>query len=158
MMPAIRSRIPGASFWIVGAQPSARVQNLASIPRVTSPGRSPISGRGSGAPAVYASPLRFGLDRKEQDSGGDGFGRADRCNVAKPLRTPVDRRAAAALIADDDAEFTEAVVRLLSSPELCDRYHARLGEKRKRSLLLGFDPSAFEGLYREVLTQRQVAA
>lgn len=46
LMPAIRSRIPDASFWIVGADPSVRVQNLGALPEFTSPARSPISGRG----------------------------------------------------------------------------------------------------------------
>ena len=48
LMPAIGNRIPGASFWIVGTQPSARVQNLAGLPNIHVTGRSPISGHGSG--------------------------------------------------------------------------------------------------------------
>ena len=92
IMPAVRSRIPDASFWIVGAEPSARVQNLASIPGVHVTGTVADIRPWIWSAAVYASPLTIRTRREEQDSRGDGERRADRCDLAKSIRHAIDRR------------------------------------------------------------------
>ena len=93
IMPAIRSRIPGASFWIVGAEPSARVQSLASNCRNS----RHRDGRRYPAMDLERGRLRQSVEirtrREEQNSGSDGFRRANRCNVEKPVGHAIDRRA-----------------------------------------------------------------
>ena len=65
-MPSIRSRIPDASFWIVGADPSLRVRNLANTPGVHVTGTVDDIRPWIWSAAVYASPLRFGLGVKNK--------------------------------------------------------------------------------------------
>jgi glycosyltransferase involved in cell wall biosynthesis len=157
ILPAIRARVPDASFWIVGAEPSARVQNLASIAGVHVTGTVKDIRPWIWSAAVYASPLRFGLGVKnkilEAMASGAPIVATSRSLSGTPL---IDGRHV--LIADDDARFAEAVVRLLSDPELCkllSRETRRLAESE-----YSWDSitSAFEGLYREILSRRDVAA
>ena len=117
IMPAIRSRIPDASFWIVGADPSARVQNLSSIAGVHVTGTVADIRPWIWSAAVYASPLRFGLGVKnkilEAMACGAPIVATSRSLSGTPL---IDGRHA--MIADDDAKFIESVVRLLSDAAL----------------------------------------
>ena len=157
MMSEIRSRVPDASFWIVGAQPSARVQNLASIPGVHVTGTVPDIRPWIWSAAVYASPLRFGLGVKnkilEAMASGAPIVATSRSLSGTPLIDGCD-----ALVADDDTKFTEAVVRLLSEPELRESLSREARRKAEAEYSWDSITSAFEELYREVLTQRQAAA
>src|SRR5208282_2694024 len=113
IMPAIRSRIPDASFWIVGAEPSARVQNLARIAGIHVTGTVADIRPWIWSAAVYASPLRFGLGVKnkilEAMASGAPIVATSRSLSGTPL---IDGQHA--LIADDDAKFADSVTRLLS--------------------------------------------
>jgi glycosyltransferase involved in cell wall biosynthesis len=62
------------------------------------------------------------------------------------------------LIADDDAKFAEAVVRLLSDPELCKSLSRETRRLAEAEYSWDSITSAFEALYREILTRRDVAA
>lgn len=157
IMPAVRSRIPDASFWIVGAEPSARVRNLASIPGVHVTGTVEDIRPRIWSAAVYASPLRFGLGVKnkilEAMASGAPIVATPRSLSGTPL---IDGQHA--MIADDDLSFGDAVVRLLSDSALRQslaREARRLAEKE-----YSWDSitSAFEELYREILARRVVAA
>ncbi len=157
IMPAIRSRIPGASFWIVGAQPSAPVQELASIPGIHVTGTVADIRPWIWSAAVYASPLRFGLGIKnkilEAMASGAPIVATSRSLSGTPL---IDGRHA--LIADDDAKFAESVVRLLSEPELCESLSREARRKVEAEYSWESITAAFEGLYRDILAQRAVAA
>lgn len=157
IMPAIRSRIPDASFWIVGAQPSARVQNLASIPGIHVTGTVADIRPWIWSAAVYASPLRFGLGIKnkilEAMAAGAPIVATSRSLSGTPL---IDGRHA--MIADDDAKFADSVTRLLSDSELRNSLSREARRKVEAEYSWDSIASAFEGLYREVLARREGAA
>src|SRR5208282_2591073 len=107
--------------------------------------------------AVYASPLRFGLGVKnkilEAMASGAPIVASSRSLSGTPL---IDRRHA--LIADDDAKFADSVVRLLSDPELRNSLSREARRKVETEYSWDSIVSAFEGLYREILTQARRAA
>ena len=155
MMPSISSRIPGASFWIVGADPSPRVRNLSSVPGVHVTGtvadiRSWIS-----SPSVYASPLRFGLGVKnkilEAMASGAPIVATSRSLSGTPL---IDGRHA--MIADEDTKFIESVVRLLSEPELRESLSREARRKVEAENSWNSVAMQYEGVYRDVLAQRSL--
>ena len=153
IMPAIRSRIPDASCWIVGAEPSARVQSLASIAGIHVTGTVADIRPWIWSAAVYASPLRFGLGVKnkilEAMASGAPIVATSRSLSGTPL---IDGQHA--LIADDDAKFAESVVRLLSDPELRNSLSREARRKAEAEYSWDSIASAFEGLYREILARR----
>jgi glycosyltransferase involved in cell wall biosynthesis len=157
IMPAVRARVPDASFWIVGAEPSARVQNLASEAGVHVTGTVEDIRPWIWSAAVYASPLRFGLGVKnkilEAMASGAPIVATSRSLSGTPL---IEGRHV--LIADDDAKFAEAVVRLLSDPELCKSLSRETRRLAEAEYSWDSITSAFEALYREILTRRDVAA
>jgi glycosyltransferase involved in cell wall biosynthesis len=157
IMPAIRSRIPGASFWIVGAEPSARVQNLASIPGIHVTGTVADIRPWIWSAAVYASPLRFGLGIKnkilEAMASGAPIVATSRSLSGTPL---IDGRHA--MVADDDAKFADSVTRLLSDSELRNSLSREARRKVEAEYSWDSIAPAFEGLYREILARREGAA
>ena len=157
IMPAVRSRIPEASFWIVGASPSARVQSLTSIPGVHVTGTVEDIRPWIWSAAVYASPLRFGLGVKnkilEAMASGAPIVATSRSLSGTPL---IDGRHA--IVADDDTKFAESAIRLLSDPELRDSLSREARRKAEAEYSWAAITSAFEGMYREILARRDVAA
>ncbi|HWJ41380.1 MAG TPA: glycosyltransferase [Candidatus Limnocylindrales bacterium] len=153
VMPAIRSRVPSASFWIVGADPSARVQALANIAGVHVTGTVADIRPWIWSAAVYASPLRFGLGVKnkilEAMASGAPIVATSRSLSGTPL---IDGQHV--LIADDDAKFAESVVRLLSEDALCESLSREARRKAEAEYSWPSITSAFEGLYREALARR----
>jgi len=157
VMPAVRSRIPDATFWIVGADPSPRVRNLANIAGVNVTGTVADIRPWIWSAAVYASPLRFGLGVKNKILEAMACGAAIVATTRSLSGTPlVDGRDA--MVADDDTKFADAVVRVLSDSEL--RNSLAREARRKAEVEYSWDSisARFEGLYREVVTRRQAAA
>ena len=150
LMPAIRSRVPGATFWIVGAQPSPRVQNLSSVAGVHVTGTVEDIRPWISSAAVYASPLRFGLGVKnkilEAMATGAPMVATSRSLSGTPL---VDGRHA--MIADDDAKFSDAVVQLLADRALCDSLSREARRKVEAENSWSAVASRYEGEYREAL-------
>ncbi len=157
IMPAVRSRVPDASFWIVGADPSARVRNLASIPGIHVTGTVADIRPWIWSAAVYASPLRFGLGVKnkilEAMASGAPIVATSRSLSGTPLIDGQD-----VLIANDDVKFAESVVRVLSDPELQNSLSREARQTAEARYSWDSITSAFEGLYREILARRAVAA
>jgi len=153
LMPAIRNRVPGASFWIVGAEPSARVQSLASISGVHVTGTVADIRPWIWSAAVYASPLRFGLGVKnkilEAMACGAPIAASSRSLSGTPL---IDGRHA--LIADDDAKFGDSVARLLADPALRESLVGEARAKVEAEYSWQSIATAYEGVYREALAQR----
>jgi polysaccharide biosynthesis protein PslH len=153
LMPAIQSRIPGTSFWIVGAQPSARIENLSSISGVHVTGTVADIRPWIWSAAVYASPLRFGLGVKnkilEAMASGAPIVATSRSLSGTPL---IDGRHA--MIADDDAKFTAAVVRLLSEPALRESLSREARRKVETENSWQSVAVKYEEVYREVLADR----
>jgi polysaccharide biosynthesis protein PslH len=152
ILPAIRSRVPGASFWIVGAEPSARVQNLASISGIHVTGTVADIRPWIWSAAVYASPLRFGLGVKnkilEAMASGAPIVATSRSLSGTPL---IDGRDV--LIANDDVKFAESVVRLLSDPELRNSLSCEARRKAEAEYSWPAIAAQFEACYREVVSQ-----
>jgi glycosyltransferase involved in cell wall biosynthesis len=115
IFPIVRERIPGASFWIVGAQPSARVQVLGNEPGVHVTGTVPDLRPWFWSAAVYVSPLRFGMGVKnkilEAMASGPPIVATQRSLSGTPL---IHRRHA--MIAHDANQFSEGVIELLNDP------------------------------------------
>jgi glycosyltransferase involved in cell wall biosynthesis len=66
MLPRIQARVPGATFWVVGADPSPRVRGLAALPGVSVTGGVPDIRPYVWSAAAYVSPLRFGAGVKNK--------------------------------------------------------------------------------------------
>jgi glycosyltransferase involved in cell wall biosynthesis len=157
IMPGIQARVPDASFWIVGAEPSARVQKLAGIAGVHVTGTVADIRPWIWSATVYASPLRFGLGVKNKILEAMASGAAIVATPRSLSGTPlIDGRDV--LIADGDAKFAEAVVRLLSDSELRNSLACEALRKAESEYSWDSITSAFEELYREILTRREVAA
>ena len=155
IMPAIRNRIPDASFWIVGAEPSARVRALASIPGIHVTGTVADIRPWFRSAAVYASPLRFGLGVKNKILEAMALGAPIVATSRSLTGTPlIDGRHA--MVADDDAKFAESVVQLLSDPELRNSLSREARRKVEAEYSWRRIASVFEDLYREILAQREL--
>jgi len=150
IMPAIRSRVPDASFWIVGADPSPRVQNLASMPGIHVTGTVADIRPWIWSAAVYASPLRFGLGVKnkilEAMASGAPIVATSRSLSGTPL---IDGRHA--MIADDDAKFAESIVRLLEEPALRESLSREARRKVESENSWQSVSIQYEDVYREAL-------
>ena len=157
VMPAVRSRIPDATFWIVGADPSPRVRNLANIAGVNVTGTVADIRPWIWSAAVYASPLRFGLGVKNKILEAMACGAAIVATTRSLSGTPlVDGRDA--MVADDDTKFADAVVRVLSDSELRNSLAREARRKAEVEYSWGSISVRFEDLYREIVTRRQAAA
>ncbi len=156
VMPAIQNRIPGASFWIVGAEPSARVRSLATIPGIHVTGTVADIRPWFWSAAAYVSPLRFGLGVKNKILEAMALGAPIVATSQSLTGTPlIDGRHA--MIADDDTKFAESVIRLLDEPELGNS----LSREARRLVEAEYSwhsiASAFEELYGEILKRRDAA-
>ena len=157
VMPAVRSRIPDATFWIVGADPSPRVRNLANIAGVNVTGTVADIRPWIWSAAVYASPLRFGLGVKNKILEAMACGAAIVATTRSLSGTPlVDGRDA--MVADDDTKFADAVVRVLSDSELRNSLAREARRKAEVEYSWGSISVRFEELYREIVTRRRAAA
>jgi glycosyltransferase involved in cell wall biosynthesis len=154
LMPAIRDHISGASFWIVGAQPSPRVQNLANLPGVHVTGTVADIRPWIWSASVYASPLRFGLGVKnkilEAMACGAPIVATSRSLSGTPL---IDGQHA--LIADDDTKFAESVSRLLGDSALRDALGREARTKVETEYSWNSIASGYEAVYRDALARRR---
>lgn len=157
ILPAIRSRIPNASFWIVGADPSPRVQKLANVTGVHVTGTVADIRPWIWSAAVYASPLRFGLGVKNKILEAMASGAAIVATRRSLSGTPMIH-GRDAMIAEDDAEFAEAVIELLSNSEVRDSIAHEARRKAEKEYSWGWITARLEDLYREIMTRRQAAA
>jgi glycosyltransferase involved in cell wall biosynthesis len=157
IMPAIRDRIPAASFWIVGADPSPRVRSLASIAGVHVTGTVDDIRPWIWSAAVYASPLRFGLGVKNKILEAMASGAAIVATTPSLSGTQMIN-SRDAMIADSDADFAEAVVRVLSDSGLRDSLSREARRKAETEYSWDSIATKFEELYREIITRRNAAA
>jgi polysaccharide biosynthesis protein PslH len=157
MLPSIRTRLPDASFWIVGADPSARVRSLASLPGVHVTGTVADIRPWIWSAAVYVSPLRYGLGVKNKILEAMASGAAMVATTRSLSGTPlIDGRDA--MVADDDAKFGDAVVRLLSHSELRNSLAGEARRKAEAEYSWGSITAKFEELYREIVKRHRAAA
>ncbi|HUO04945.1 MAG TPA: glycosyltransferase family 4 protein [Candidatus Binataceae bacterium] len=150
VFPKIRARVPDASFWIVGADPSARLRLLERTPGVHVTGTVPDLCPWLWSAAAYVSPIRFGRGVKikilEAMAAGAPIVATSRSLSGTELIDGVD-----ALIADDDSAFADAVVRLLGDPALRTAISREARKKVEREFSWPSIAAQFEGLYTEML-------
>jgi glycosyltransferase involved in cell wall biosynthesis len=116
--PQIRRQRPEASFWIVGACPSRRVEALAGMAGVKVTGTVPDIREFIWSAWVYVSPLRFGAGIKNKILEAMALGAPI---VATPpsLTGTLLKDGQEVLVARHPAEIAEAVLRLLGDEGLC---------------------------------------
>jgi glycosyltransferase involved in cell wall biosynthesis len=150
ILPAIRSRVPDASFWIVGADPSARVRHLSSIAGVHVTGTVADIRPWIWSASVYASPLRFGLGVKnkilEAMACGAPIVATSRSLSGTPLIDGLH-----AMIADGDAKSIESVVTLLSDAALRESLSREARRKVEAENSWASVAVQYEGVYRDAM-------
>src|SRR5579862_2766433 len=150
ILPSIKRRIPDASFWIVGADPSPRVRKMASTSGVHVTGTVDDIRPWIWSAAVYASPLRFGLGVKnkilEAMACGAPIVATSRSLSGTPL---IDGRHA--MIADDDTKFIESIVRLLAEPALRESLSREARRKVEAENSWASVATQYESVYRDAL-------
>lgn len=157
IMPTVRSRIRDASFWIVGANPTPRVQQLSRVPGVHVTGTVDDIRPWIWSAAVYASPLRFGLGVKNKILEAMASGAAVVATTRSLSGTPMVQ-GRDAMIADDAPKFADAVITLLSNPEMRDSIAREARRKAEKEYSWNSITGRLEDLYRDIRAQRQAAA
>jgi glycosyltransferase involved in cell wall biosynthesis len=146
ILPSVRACATGTSFWIVGADPSARVRALAELPGVHLTGTVEDMRPWIQSAAVYVSPLRFGMGVKnkilEAMASGAPIVATSRSLSGTPL---VHGRHA--MIADDDVAISDAVLRLLGDEALRRSLSAAAREKVEREHSWETVAGRYERLY-----------
>ncbi|MGH7812733.1 MAG: glycosyltransferase [Candidatus Binataceae bacterium] len=155
VFPKILKRVPGASFWIAGAEPSERVRLLARMSGVHVTGAVPDLRPWLRSASVFVSPMRFGGGVKikvlEAMASGAPIVSTSKSLSATPL---IDGKEA--LIADHADAMADAVAQLLLDPE---RGRALSIEARKKvESEYGWPQIAarFERLYGEVIAEHSL--
>jgi glycosyltransferase involved in cell wall biosynthesis len=154
LMPAIGKRIPGASFWIVGAQPSPRVRKLAGLPGVHVTGTVDDIRPWISSAAVYASPLRFGLGVKNKILEAMASGAPIVTTLQSLSGTPLSA-GRHAMIAEGDAQFVDAVVKLLEDPALCKSLSLEARRKVESENSWSSVATQYEDAYRAAMADRE---
>jgi glycosyltransferase involved in cell wall biosynthesis len=157
IFPLVRREVPGATFRMVGAAPSASVRALTSRPGVALSADLPDLREPLSTSHVYVCAIRH------------GGGVKNKILEALALRLPVvcypeaiagiDCRAGThLLVADSRVQFARHVVALLKDPSLC----ARLGDAGRRLMEQSYSWEArardYERLYAEIREERRSRA
>ncbi len=115
ILPAVRRRVPGAHFVIVGSKPTASVQALAALPGVTVTGFVDDVRADLSAAAVCVAPLRIARGVQNKVLEAMAMARPVVCTTAAATGIAVtpgrDLR-----VADEPAAFADAVCALLEDP------------------------------------------
>ncbi len=131
VMPRLRARRPAPRFWIVGANPSAAVKELAEVPGVHVTGRVPEVQPYIAHASVCVSPLRMarGIQNKVLEAMAMG-----RPVVASPQAFEGVRAEPGThlLVADGAEQTARAVAAIL------DGRHPKLGEAARRAMEDGY--------------------
>lgn len=138
VMPLLRQRRPGLRFAIVGANPSAEVQKLASLPGVSVTGRVADTRPYIAHAAVVVAPLRIarGIQNKILEAMAMGKPVVATPQAFEGVRATPGRH----LLVADGAEATAR-----SIGELLDGQHAGLGAAARQAVELAYDWSATLG-------------
>ncbi|MDZ4764403.1 MAG: glycosyltransferase [Chloroflexota bacterium] len=136
ILPRIRAGVPDAKLYIVGQKPHASLQSF-DAEQVAVTGWVEQVQPFLYAAAVYVAPLRMGSGTRLKLLEAMGAGRAIVATSAAAAGLHDDARDAMC-IADDDAAFADAVIRLLNNP--AERH--RLGDGGRNAARQHYDWSA----------------
>lgn len=115
---AVRRSVPQAEFWIVGAEPTARVRQLAGLPGVHVTGTVPDIRPWVQAASVFVSPLRFGSGVKNKILEAMALGAPIVATPPSLTGTPLEP-GRHLLLAEGSHELAQAVIRLLQDQGMC---------------------------------------
>jgi sugar transferase (PEP-CTERM/EpsH1 system associated) len=132
IMPRLRARVPGAAFWIVGAQPTKAVRALAARPGVHVTGQVPDTRPYLAHATAVVCPLRLarGIQNKVLEAMAMG-----RPVIASPGAFEGVRAVAGRdlLVADDAAAFCAAIETVLAGA------HPDLGAHARTAMAAHYD-------------------
>jgi len=117
VFPLVRQKVPEAEFWVVGADPSPKVQALGNIMGVNVTGTVPDIREWIWRASVYVSPLRFGAGVKNKILEAMALG-APIVATPKSLTGTSLIHGRHSLIAQTAPEIAEAVLKILGNDEL----------------------------------------
>ncbi|HVN63480.1 MAG TPA: glycosyltransferase [Candidatus Binataceae bacterium] len=153
VFPKIQKRAPDASFWIVGASPTERVQRVGKMRGVHVTGTVSDLRPWLRSASVYVSPIRFsgGVKIKLLEAMASG---APIVATAKSICATPLIDGEEAMIADDSDRMAEAIAALLTDPERCRQL--TLAARKKAESEYGWPQIAarFERLYSELAAER----
>ena len=120
ILPLVRARYPGVEFWIVGKDPTERVQALARARGVHVTGEVPDVRPYLENAGVFVCPLRFGAGVKNKILAALAMGKAV---VATPVSLEgLDLQGDEhLLVASEPSEFAAQVIKLIEDPEMAVR-------------------------------------
>jgi len=119
VLPLIHARVPQTRFLIVGNAPTEEIRALASS-QVSVIGYVPETSSYLQKSRVSVAPLRFGAGMKGKVGEAVAHG-IPVVTTSVGFQGMKVKHEEDVLVADSPAEFAEAVLRLLSDRELCDR-------------------------------------
>ena len=133
-MPLIRHRLREASFWIVGARPTAEVRSLARAGEVFVTGTVDDVRPYLAYAGAVVVPMRMarGIQNKALEAMAMGAATVVSTTSATALNATPGRDF---LVADDAESFARAVIELLNDP----RERARLGHAGRDAVLENYD-------------------
>ena len=131
VMPLLRARVPGAAFWIVGANPIAEVRALSGLPGVFVTGRVEDVRPYVAHASVIVCPLRIARGIQNKVLEGMAMGRAV---VASPAAYEGVRAKAGTelLVADEAENFCDTICQVL------DGAHPGLGQLARAAMERGY--------------------
>ncbi len=138
VLPMLRARVPGAAFWVVGANPTPDVQALADLPGVFVTGRVEDVRPYVAHASIIVCPLRIARGIQNKVLEGMAMGRP--VIASKPAFEGVRAQAGTELLVADGAEdFVHLVC------EVLDGKHPGLGAAARASMKRGYAWSAVLG-------------
>ncbi|MBF0324553.1 MAG: TIGR03087 family PEP-CTERM/XrtA system glycosyltransferase [Alphaproteobacteria bacterium] len=133
MLPTIRRSVPDAAFFIVGSNPTARVNRLRALPGVTVTGRVADIRPYLAHAAVCVAPMR--VARGIQNKVLEGMAMAKVVITTGPGYEGIDAVPGRdLLLADNTATFISATVKALNDPA-----GSSIGEAARRRILGSYD-------------------
>ena len=123
IFPSVKAKRPNAEFWIVGSEPSEKVESLSRIAGVHVTGQVSDVRPYVRSAALFVSPLRFGSGVKKKLPAAMAMKKPTVATTVSidGLDLTDDREL---LLADKPQDFADKVLRLLTDREMAERLGA----------------------------------
>jgi sugar transferase (PEP-CTERM/EpsH1 system associated) len=123
IFPSVKAKRPNAEFWIVGSEPSEKVESLSRIAGVHVTGQVSDVRPYVRSAALFVSPLRFGSGVKNKLLAAMAMKKPTVATTVSidGLDLTDDREL---LLADEPQDFADKVLRLLTDREMAERLGA----------------------------------
>ncbi len=148
VLPRIQKKVPDVAFSIVGGNPSARVQKLAERDGVVVTGRVPEIKPYFAAATVFVVPLRIGSGTRLKILEALAMGKAIVSTTVGAEGLDL-KNGEEIFIADEPTDFADAVIRLLTDPQL----RRRIGENGRARVEQDYDWQSIGGKLHTLYTQ-----